>query len=276
MSLGESAWYRGDRAASHCPAYEGAHDPMFMSVIARCAESVVAPEITGSRVLISGLTSQTGFDIARAFADHGARLVVQSPDDSTEMTELAAVLAENSVDLRLFNDPLANDSDARSLIQAAVQDFGGLDMAVNLVSVDAEALDALDSFEDVEALAAQTLLMPLRLTEVAANRMRLVWTDGAILNVIKIGETRSGGATMFADVLHAMLADMTRGLAEQWAEAGIRINAIGPPSSVAAMGGARQATDADIATIAVELASEHARSVSGYVLDAEGLARHWC
>lgn len=249
---------------------------MLMSVIARCAESVVTPEIKGSRVLISGLTSHMGFDVARAFADHGARLVVQSPDDSTEMTELAAVLAENAADMRLFNDPLTSDDEARHMVQAAVQDFGGLDVAVNLVSVDADALAALETFEDVEALAAETLLMPLRLTEVAANRMRLVWTEGAILNVVRIAEVRGGRAMMFADVLRAMLADMTRGLAEQWAEAGIRINAIGPPSSVAAMGGARQASDADLAAIAVELASAEARSVSGYVLDAEGAARHWC
>ncbi len=249
---------------------------MLTSVIARCAESVVSPEAKGSRVLISGLTSHMGFDVARAFADHGARLVVQSPDDSTEMTELAAVLAENAADMRLFNDPLTNDEEARRLVQAAVQDFGGVDVVVNFVSVSADALAALETYEDVEALAAATLLMPLRLTEVAANRMRLVWTEGTILNVVRIAETRGGRAAMFADVLRAMLADMTRGLADQWAEAGIRINAIAPPSSIAAMTGAGQSSDADIATIAVELASAQARTVTGHVLDAEGVARRWC
>lgn len=276
MSLGESAWYRRDRAASNRPAYEGDHDPMLMSVIARCAKSVVAPEATGSRVLISGLTSHLGFDLARAFADHGARLVIQSPDDSTEMTELAAVLAENAGEMRLFNDPLTGDAEARRLVQAAVEDFGGIDMAVNLVSVGADKLLALETFEDVEALAAETLLMPLRLTEIAANRMRLVWTEGAILNVVHVADVRGGRAAMFADVLRAMLQDLTRGLAQEWADAGIRINAIGPPSSVAAMGGAQAASDADLATIAVELASVKARGVSGYVLDAEGVARRWC
>src|SRR5690606_21931158 len=119
----------------------------------------------------------------------------------------------------------------RGLVQAAVQDCGGLDTVINLVSVDADRLDTLETYEDVEALAAETLLMPLRLTEVAANRMRLVWTEGLILNVIHVRDGRGGGrAMMFADVLRAMLADMTRGLAEQWAEHGIRVNAVGPPS----------------------------------------------
>ena len=249
---------------------------MLMSVIARCAESVATPEITGSRVLISGLTSTSGFDIARTFADHGARLVVQSPDDGPEMTELGAVLAENAADVRLFNDPLTSDEDARRLVQTAVQDFGGLDAVVNLVSVDADSIAALETMEDVEGLVADTLRIPFMLTEFAANRMRLVWAEGMILNVVRIGSSRSGRAMMFADVLRARLADMTRGLAEEWAEAGIRVNAIAPPSSVAAMSGDVAASDADLASVALDLASSRARSVTGHVLDAEGAARRWC
>src|SRR5690606_14932003 len=98
---------------------------MLMSVIARTCESVSLPELEGARVLISGLTSASGFDVARAFADHGARLILQSPEDSPEMTELAAVLAENAADIKLFNTPLASDEDAARLVQAAAQDFGG-------------------------------------------------------------------------------------------------------------------------------------------------------
>lgn len=249
---------------------------MLMSVIARCAESVATPEIMGSRVLISGLTPSSGFDIARSFADHGARLVVQSPDDSPAMTELGAVLSENAAEIRLFNDPLMSDEDARRLVQAAVQDFGGLDAVVNLVSVAPHAIAALETMDDVEGLVAETLRLPLALTDVAANRMRLVWTEGMILNVVRIGASRSGRAMMFADVLRARLADMTRGLAEDWAEAGIRVNAIAPPSSVAAMSGDVAASDADLATVALDLASRRARSVTGHVLDAEGAARRWC
>ncbi|AHB48598.1 hypothetical protein W911_09680 [Hyphomicrobium nitrativorans NL23] len=249
---------------------------MLMSVIARCAESVATPEITGSRVLISGLTSTSGFDIARTFADHGARLVVQSPDDGPEMTELGAVLAENAAEVRLFNDPLTSDEDARRLVQTTAQDFGGLDAVVNLVSVEADAIAALETMEDVEGLVAETLRIPFMLTECAANRMRLVWAEGMILNVVRIGPSRSGRAMMFADVLRARLADMTRGLAEDWADAGIRVNAIAPPSSVAAMSGDVAASDADLATVALDLASRKARSVTGHVLDAEGAARRWC
>jgi 3-oxoacyl-[acyl-carrier protein] reductase len=249
---------------------------MLMSVVPRACEFVSMPELSGARVLITGLTTAAGFDVARGFADHGARLVIQSPEDSPEMTELAAVLAENSSEIRLFNDPLASDGEAVRLVQSAVQDFGGLDAVVNLVTIEAGVAQRLATYEDVEAVVLDALRLPLRLTEVAANRMRLVWAEGSILNVVRFADVSGGRAMMLADVLRAELADLTRGLAESWAEHGIRINAVAPPSSLAAMSGEAGASDADLAAIALQLASRKGRSVSGHVLDAVGASRRWC
>jgi len=251
---------------------------MLMSVVARHCESVAMPELSGARVLITGLTSATGFDLARAFADHGARLVIQSPEETPEMTELAAVLAENSSDMRLFNDPIEREDDAQRLVQAAVREFGGLDVVVNLASVDAAAAKRLEAVEDVDATVAGALRVPLRLTELAANRMRLVWTEGCILNVVRISGAGAGDgrAMVLADVLRAALGDLTRSLAGTWATHGIRINGIAPPSSFASMSGHGQASDADLAAVVLELASHRGRSVSGHLLDAEGAARRSC
>lgn len=249
---------------------------MLMSVIARTCESVALPELAGARVLITGLTSTSGFDVARAFADHGARLILQSPEESPEMTEIAAVLAENSAEIQLFNTPFGCDEDAVRLVQGAAQDFGGLDAVINLVPVNARAVRSLETPEDVEALIADTLRLPLCLTEVAANRMRLVWSEGSILNVVRIQDASGGRAVMLADILRAELAELTRGLAQHWADHGIRVNAITPPSSIAMLGGEVQASDADLAAMALQLASRKGRSVSGHVLDAAGAARRWC
>ncbi len=249
---------------------------MLMSVLERSCEFVSLPELSGARVLVTGLTSSSGFDLVRSFADHGARLVIQSPEDSPEMTELTALLAENAAEIHLFNDPLASDEEARRLVQTAVQDFGGLDAVVNLVSVEPASVRRLDTYEDVEALVSDVLRLPLRLTEVAANRMRLVWGEGSILNVVRVQDMAGGRAMMFADVMRAELAQLTRGLAEQWAAHGIRINAVAPPSSIAAMAGEAPASDADLAAIALQLASSRGLNVSGHVLDAEGAGRRWC
>jgi len=247
---------------------------MLMSVIARSCEPVALPELKGARVLITGLTPAFGFDIARAFADHGAHLVIQSPDDSPEMTELAAVLAESSSEMRLFTTALDTNEAASRFMQSAAQDAGGFDVVVNLVTIGGAS--RLESADDVEDMISDALFLPLRLTEVAANRMRLVWAEGGILNVVRMADAAGGRAMMLADMLRAELSDLTRGLARQWTEQGIRINAVAPPTSIAAMGGEGQASEADVAAIALQLASRKGRSVSGHVLDAAGAARRWC
>lgn len=249
---------------------------MLMRGIARPSAFVALPELAGSRILMTGLTSRCGFDVARAFADSGARLVLQSPEDSPEMVELAAVLAESASEIRLFNDPLTGEADAARLVQSAVRELGGVDSVINIVSVDSATVARLETYEDVENAVAAALRLPLTLTEVAANRMRLVWGEGSVLNVVRLEETVGGQAMMLADVLRAALADLTRGLATAWGVHGIRVNAIAAPTSVALIDGDMAASDADLAAVALNLASGRARSVSGHVLNAAGAARRWC
>ena len=50
------------------------------------------PELAGKRVLITGLTRSCGVDIARAFAEHKGRLVLQFAEES-EATETMAEIA---------------------------------------------------------------------------------------------------------------------------------------------------------------------------------------
>jgi len=249
---------------------------MLMSVITRQCASLPGAELQGARVLITGLRPSLGFDVARAFADHGARLVVQSPEDTSEVTEIAAVLAENSTEMHLFNDPLADDGEAARLVRTAAQGLGGLDAVVVLVSLDAGAADALETAEDVETLVAATLRVPLRVAETAANRMRLTLTEGSILLVVRLAEGRGGRRAMLADVLRTRLSELTRGLAEAWACHGIRVNGIAPPSSIGAMIGEAQASDADLAVVAIQLADRKGRDVSGHLLDVAGAAHRWC
>jgi len=77
-------------------------------------------------------------------------------------------------------------------------------------------------------------------------------------------------------VLRARLADLTRGLAQAWACHGISINAVAPPTSVATLLGETQASEADLAAVAVRFADRKARGLSGHLLDAGGAARRAC
>jgi len=59
---------------------------MLMSVIEGALSVPAYPELVGKRVLVAGVTRRSGIDIARAFAERRARVVLQFAEASAAMT----------------------------------------------------------------------------------------------------------------------------------------------------------------------------------------------
>ena len=245
---------------------------MFMSVIDNNLTAARYGELAGARVMISGLSPAHGVDIARAFADHKARLVLQSASATDpETTEMIALLAETAHEIKLFDEPLTTPAEAQRFAQTGTQTFGSVDAVINIVSLRAADLAGVVSMEDIEQLVADKLGGAAAITRTAANRMRLMMTEGLILNVVIVSEPlgRSGG--LIAGILRSALAAMTRKEAETWAGNGIRINAIGPRASMPGeKAAAALASEPEMAAVALYLASKRARGLSGHVFEAEG------
>jgi 3-oxoacyl-[acyl-carrier protein] reductase len=226
-------------------------------------------------VLINGLSASCGVDVARAFADHRGRLIVQAAPATPESDVLAALLAETASEIKLYTDACTNSDDARRFAQTAAQAFGGLDVVVNLIPITAADLDNRASLADVEDLVAGKLVLPLLVARIAANRMRLTLTEGLVLNVMTMPAPRTGAEAALAGVARTALATITRGEAESWAPHGIRVNAIGPRATTPEAG-ACLATEPDIAALALYLASKRGRTLTGHIFDAAGVAARRC
>lgn len=244
---------------------------MFMSVVDSVPGVSVYPELAGGRVLMTGLSSDAGVDVARAFASHRTHLIVQTTDPSPAMTEVAALLAENATNLQVFHEPLASRDAGRRFAQSASQLHGGLDAVVNLITVTPAEIAGLSSEASVETFISDKLGPALELTRVVANRMRTTWTSGSVLNVVLMPEPATQREAAVGGLIHAALAAMTRGEAETWAEHAIRINAIGPRGTAPA--GAALSSEPEIASLALYLASKKGRQLSGQMFDAAHLCR---
>ena len=99
---------------------------MYMGVVGKSPEGEILRELAGSRVLVTGLSRDTGVDVARAFADVGCRLVVQTSDLTPDMTALVALLSQTAAEMKLYTDPIARADAAVRFAQNAQQAFGGL------------------------------------------------------------------------------------------------------------------------------------------------------
>lgn len=245
---------------------------MFMSVIDNSLTSARYGELAGTRVMITGLSPTHGVDIARAFADHKARLVLQSAAGAEpETTAIVALLAETAHEIKLFDEPLTTAAGAQRFAQTGTQTYGSVDAVINVIPIHAADFAGLASLEEIETFISDKLASAAIITRIAANRMRLMLTEGLILNIVVVSEPLTGGAALITGILRSALAAMTRREAETWAGNGIRINAIGPRASLPGdKATATLASEPEMAAVALYLASKRARGLSGHVFDAEG------
>jgi 3-oxoacyl-[acyl-carrier protein] reductase len=243
---------------------------MLMTAVTKASLAPTYPELAGKRVLITGLTADTGVDIARSFADHATRLVLQVPDTSDEMQAVAEMLAVGAADIAMFTGPVAGADASLLFARQSMTAFSGLDVVINLIALDS-AIDSNDA-ATLEAHAAERLILPCLVSKVAANRMRVTMTDGIILNIALSARTTSPRILAAQSVIKAALGAMTRRESQEWAEHGVRFNAIAPPCGAYGPDTGKDkalAGEPDIAALALYLASGRGRALTGHIFEAD-------
>ena len=245
---------------------------MYMGVIGKSPEIEILRELRGARILITGLSAVAGVDVARAFAEINTRLIVHTTDMQPEVTALVALLSQSAAEMKLYTDPITRPDDAIRLAQNAQQAYGGLDAVINLQSISRTEMQNIATQQQVESLIASKLSPLTHITHVAANRMRLVLSEGSVLNVLTAPKPENAREAAIAGIARTALAAMTRGEAGQWADQAVRINGVGPRSVTTQATGASLTNEPDLAALALYLASRRGKTLSGHIFDAEGFA----
>jgi NAD(P)-dependent dehydrogenase (short-subunit alcohol dehydrogenase family) len=241
---------------------------MLMSVIEDALSAPAYPDLAGKRVLITGLSSRCGVDIARAFAEHRSRLILQFAEASKSMQTVAELVAPDALETRMYGPVAPREEDAVAFAKTAVKEFGGLDAVINIVPLVPGNLDPFAGMEDVERMVARQLAVPFLTSRIAANRMSMMLTEGQVLNVATVSGMPQRAKMAFASVAKAGLSAMTRAQAEEWANRGIRFNAI-TPQAMTGLGGSGLSGEPDIASLALYLVSGQGKNLSGCVFEAE-------
>lgn len=178
-------------------------------------------------VLITGAGAGLGYACAMAFADAGAKLAIT--DISSEALDKAvADLQGHGVEvLGLINDA-SDSSDVNTMLDAIVERFGRLDIAVN----NAGTATPLQEFHEVgEAEFDRVMAVNLKgvwLCMQAEIRQMLKQGGGRIVNVASATSRNTyPNASPYVTSKFAV-AGLTRTVAVEYANRDIRINAICP------------------------------------------------
>ncbi len=240
---------------------------MLMSTLDGVETFPAYPELAGKRVLLTGLSRSHGVDIARAFAEHRTRLVLQVAEECAETQAVAEIAAQAALDMRMFTAPLLDNEAAVRFARTAVRSFDGLDVVINIADLSLPATGAFASEAEVDRAVSAALTPAYVISRIAANRMRTTWTEGTILNVLPEPKLKSRAARGLAAVGRSTLTAITRAEAEKWAPDRISINAVAPATLSAGLGGTLSC-EPDIASLALQLASRRGRELSGMIYEA--------
>ena len=183
-------------------------------------------DIDGRRVLVVG-AGGLGAAIARGFAAHGAS-VAAADIDGERAAALTRELAAGGPRTAALVVDVTDEVSVREMAAAAVRELGGVDVLVNAAGVTVrKRAENLPPDEWRRILAINATGTFLCCQAVGAHMARA--GGGAIVNLSSV-RGRFGapfGQTEYSASKGAV-DSITRSLAAQWAELGIRVNAVAP------------------------------------------------
>jgi NAD(P)-dependent dehydrogenase (short-subunit alcohol dehydrogenase family) len=241
-------------------------------------------DLTDRVAIITGGSRGIGKAIAETYAAAGAKVVVSSRKaDACEAT--AAAIRESGGTALAVPAHAGRLEDLERLVAATVDELGGIDIVVN------NAANALGlpigsiTPEAWEKSNFVNLRGPLFLFQYALPQL-LASEHAAVINVISAGAyTHATYVSMYCAAKAAMIT-MTRAMASEFAEAGIRVNALAPGTTdtdmvrnndeasqqrmVDAALIKRMATPEELADAALYLGSDASSFMTGQVLVVDG------
>lgn len=247
---------------------------------------------TGKVVVITGTGGPgTGGAAARRFAAEGAKVVASDIDENGLAMLSATVQPAHDGELVTRRADVTDAADVQALIDFAVSAFGRLDVMVNhAVSMPRRAAGSsayllvpeIEPQEWRDTIAG--VLHPVFYGCHAAIP-QLEKTTGCIVNTASISGTGGDYGMAFYDTAKAGVINLTRALAMDHGDAGIRVNCVSP-GAIAFPGKnrfaaveepyldrvplRRLASPADVAAAITFLASDDASYITGHNLVVDG------
>jgi 3-oxoacyl-[acyl-carrier protein] reductase len=182
--------------------------------------------LEGKACIVTGASRGIGRATAEALCSEGARVLLVARGEEEVEQAAAACRALGGEALAVALDVVAPAA-AEQLADRCTTEFGRIDVVVNNAGTSAvRGLDELTD-DDWRAQWLLNVMAPMRLTHVVAPLMAASG-GGAIVNVCSSSGRRPSSTNAAYSVTKAAELALTRELAAQYGEQGVRINAVAP------------------------------------------------
>jgi len=244
-------------------------------------------KLEGKIAVVTGASKGIGAGIARALAEQGATVIVNYASSQTDADAVVAQITAQGGSAFAIQADMSLEADVVRLFHTVKTKYGALDVLVNNAGVAVfEMIDDLTT----EAFHKQFNLNVLGYLLAAREAVKLFGPKGSIINISSILSTDPYLASSVYSATKGAVDTLTFALARELGARGIRVNSILPghtntPATNGNFAGelgekilagtplGRFGEPEDIAPLAVFLASEDSRWVTGESIRAAGGVR---
>lgn len=240
--------------------------------------------VEGRVALVTGASQGIGRACALALAEGGAAIALAARNEE-KLAQVAAEIEGKGGKAATFRMDVANESEIKSAVNAAIERFGKLDILVNNAGITHDTLLLRMKRADWDSVLQTNLTGTFLCTQAALGSMlRQRW--GRIINITSIfGQIGQVGQANYS-ASKAGLIGFTMSMARELASRNITVNAVAPGYIETAMTAGlsedlkskvsdaiplgRAGSDMDVAHAVKFLASEEAGYITGHVLNVNG------
>lgn len=176
--------------------------------------------------VVAASSAGIGRAVAEVFAREGARVVMNGRREDV-LTQAAREIAETTgAQIETVPGDLTRAEDCQRLIDRAVGRFGAIDALVtNAGGPPSRSFEDLED-DDWRAAVDLTLMSVVRLIRAALPHLRR--SRGSIVNVTSIAVKQPHPGLVLSNSIRPGIVGLGKTLAQDLAEAGIRVNDVGP------------------------------------------------
>ena len=190
-----------------------------------------ALDLTGKTALITGGSSGLGLQVAEALGEQGAKVLITGRKaDSLESAQ--AHLRELGIEADWIAADNQKESDINKLVDEALARLGRIDILVNNAGATWGAPAADHPVEAWDKLMNLNVRSVFLLTQQVGKRSMIPNRYGRIINLASIAGLKGNGPNSLGTIAYntskGAVVNFTRGLAGEWGQFGITVNALAP------------------------------------------------
>ncbi|MDO5662312.1 MAG: SDR family oxidoreductase [Brachybacterium sp.] len=186
-------------------------------------------DLTGTTALVTGGAKGLGLAMARGLADHGSAVVLVDIDDEAGEAAAERLAEETGARTAYRHCDVTDPTEVAALVESVVEEFGGIHTLLNNAGmVIHQPLEEVtqDNWRKVMTLNLDAAFYVLQ----AVGRHMLERGSGSIINTGSMSGIIANvpQAQASYNASKSAVHNLTRSAALEWADRGVRVNAIAP------------------------------------------------